>query len=195
LNPFLLAIYAILAIIDDETRIAKMPAGESATARVREWVQNHIVQPARARGDRLITVTAGEVHNQLGLTNRVPVVCQALRSKRFLEANHLVLKDVTGPPSGLSTTVKFTYEIVSGDSGAKGRHPLWDLLGIGKTVFRELGGGENFIKSERAKLLAPVEAQGVFPGENSPRSGSQRLGLAVRRFRGSKRGRSAKSSR
>src|SRR5438132_3584184 len=129
---------------------------ESPTLRVREWVQNHIVQPARARGDRVITVTAGEVHKQLGLTNRVPVVCQALRSKRFLEANNLVLKDVTGPPSGLSTTVKFTYEIVAGDTDetAKKRHPLWDLVGIGKTVFGELGGGENFIKSERAKLSA-----------------------------------------
>jgi hypothetical protein len=127
---------------------------ESATVRVREWVQNHIVQPARARGDRIITVTAGEVHNQLGLTNRVPVVCQALRSKRFLQENHLVLKDVNGPPSGLSTTVKFTYEIVSSDTDetAKKPHPLWDLLGIGKVVFRELGGGEKFIKNERAKF-------------------------------------------
>src|SRR5439155_10762628 len=123
---------------------------ESPTVRVREWVQSHIVQPARARGDRMITVTAGEVHNQLGLTNRVPVVCQALRSKRFLRENHLVLKDVKGPPSGLSTTVKFTYEIVSSDTdeAPTKRHPLWDLLGIGKAIFEELGGGESFIKNE-----------------------------------------------
>src|SRR5579859_530272 len=168
-----------------------MPASESATVRVREWVQSHIVKPARARGDRVITVTAGEVHNQLGLTNRVPVVCQALRSKRFLEANHLVLKGVTGPPSGLSTTVKFTYEIVAGDAGRRGRHPLWDLLGIGKAVFRELGGGENFIKRERAKLLA-AEASGVLPTENSRRSGGQRPRRAAKSLRRSKRGHSAK---
>jgi hypothetical protein len=129
---------------------------ESPTVRVREWVQNHIVQPAKARGDRIVTVTAGEVHNQLGLTNRVPVVCQALKSKRFLQENHLVLKDVTGPPSGLSTTVKFTYEIISSDTdaAAKKPNPLWDLLGIGKVVFKELGGGEKFIKNERAKFSA-----------------------------------------
>jgi hypothetical protein len=169
-----------------------MPASGSATVRVREWVQNHIVKPARARGDRMITVTAGEVHNQLGLTNRVPVVCQALRSKRFLEANRLVLKNVTGPPSGLSTTVKFTYEIVSGDTAAKGRHPLWDLLGIGKMVFKELGGGENFIKSERAKLLAAAEAPGVLPTQYSPRSGGRGSRMAVKSFRRSKRGHSAK---
>jgi hypothetical protein len=169
-------------------------ARESPTVRVREWVQNHIVQPAKARGDRLITVTAGEVHNQLGLTNRVPVVCQALKSKRFLEANHLVLKDVTGPPSGLSTTVKFTYEIVSNDidEAPKKPHPLWDLLGIGKTVFRELGGGESFIKSERAKLLAAVEEPDAFATENAPRSGGQRPPMAAKGFRRSKRGHAAK---
>ena len=76
----------------------------------------------------------------LGLTNRVPVVCQALKSKRFLRENHLVVKDVSGPPSGLSTTVKFTFEIASNDNdeAAKKPHPLWDLLGIGKAVFDEL---------------------------------------------------------
>ena len=171
-----------------------MPStNESPTVRVREWVQDHIVRPAKARGDRLITVTAGEVHNQLGLTNRVPVVCQALKSKRFLEANHLVLKDVTGPPSGLSTTVKFTYEIVSSDTdeAAKKPNPLWDLLGIGKAVFEELGGGENFIKSERAKLLAD-DAPSVFPTGNSPRSGGQGSRMAAESLRRSKRGYSAK---
>ena len=122
----------------------------SDTDRVREWVQSQIIQPARARGDRLITVTAGEVHKKLGLKNRVPVVCQALKSKRFLQENNLVLKDVSGPPSGLSTTVKFTFELHSNDEATKKRHPLWELLGIGKSVFAELGGGENFINNERS---------------------------------------------
>jgi hypothetical protein len=145
----------------------------------------------------MVTVTAGEVHNQLGLTNRVPVVCQALKSKRFLEANHLVLKDVTGPPSGLSTTVKFTYEIVSrdADEAAKKPNPLWDLLGIGKAVFGELGGGENFIKRERAKLLAAVEEPGIFATENSPRFVRPRSRGSAKSLRRSKRGNSAKSSR
>jgi hypothetical protein len=172
-----------------------MPAtGESPTLRVREWVQDHIVQPAKARGDRMITVTAGEVHNQLGLTNRVPVVCQALKSKRFLRENHLVLKDVTGPPSGLSTTVRFTYEIVSRDTDEtpKKRHPLWDLLGIGKAVFDELGGGEGFIKSERAMFSAAVEAQGPSRANYSRRSSGLSSDIAAKRSRQSKRGHSTK---
>lgn len=172
-----------------------MPStSESPTVRVREWVQSHIVQPARARGDRMITVTAGEVHTQLGLTNRVPVVCQALKSKRFLQENQLVLKDVSGPPSGLSTTVKFTFEIVSSDTNETPtkRHPLWDLVGIGKAVFEELGGGEHFIKSERAKFSAAVDAQGASQTKSSPRSGGQASRTAAKSLRRSKGGHSAK---
>jgi hypothetical protein len=86
------------------------------------------------------------------------VVCQALKSKRFLQENHLVLKEMIGPPSGLSTTVRFTYEVVSGGSGgdstAKQQHPLLALRGIAKDIFRQLGGGEQFIKKEREQLSA-----------------------------------------
>ena len=84
------------------------------------------------------------------------MVCQALKSKRFLSQNHLVLKDVTGPPSGLSTTVRFTYEIVSGkadgESSAKGQHTLLAFRGIAKDLYEELGEWENFIKQEREQL-------------------------------------------
>ena len=135
----------------------------SDTERVREWVETKVIQPARARGDRVFTVTAGDVHRQLGLKNRVPVVCQALKSKRFLQENHLVLKDMSGPPSGLSTTVRFTYEIVSGsadrESSAKQQHPLLGLRGVAKDIFRQLGGGEHFIKQEREQFSAAVGEQ------------------------------------
>jgi hypothetical protein len=128
----------------------------SDTERVREWVETKIIRPAKARGDRVFAVTAGEVHRELGLKNRVPVVCQALKSKRFLHENHLVLKDMTGPPSGLSTTVRFTYEIVSGEadreSSAKERHTLLALRGIAKDLYEELGEWENFIQQEREQL-------------------------------------------
>jgi len=122
-----------------------MPTTSDAE-RVRLWVEDHVIQPAKARGEKAVTVTAGEVHRNLGLKNRVPLVCQALKSKRLLEKNHLVLKEVSGPPSGLSTTLRITYEI--GDS-APPPNPFWGLRGIAKDVFKQLGGGENFIRQER----------------------------------------------
>lgn len=76
------------------------------------------------------------------------------KSKRLLDKNHLVLKEVSGPPSGLSTTLKITYEI--GDSGPV-RNPFWELRGIAKDIFRELGGGENFIRQERESFSKAMD--------------------------------------
>src|SRR5207248_11709297 len=112
------------------------------------------IRPARERGDRDVSVTAGEVHKALGLKNRIPLVCAALRSARFQALNHLRLKDVTGPPSGMSTTVKFTFEILSSTSGrgAIAVKPLWRLRGIAKGMFEKPGEWEDLIKHEREQL-------------------------------------------
>jgi hypothetical protein len=134
-----------------------MPATSDAE-RVRTWVEENVIQPAKARGQKVFTVTAGDVHRDLGLKNRVPLVCQALKSKRLLDKNHLVLKEVSGPPSGLSTTLKITYEISTAGENAQAPNPFWGLRGIAKDVFRQLGGGENFIRQERENLSAATDS-------------------------------------
>ena len=122
--------------------------------KVRQYTVTQYIRPAQARGERTVCVTAGEVHKALGLKNRVPQVCAALRSTRFLSENHLRLKDVSGPPSGMSTTVKFTYEIVPGalDSGAPDPNPLRQLRGIAKNMFKKVGEWEDLIRREREQL-------------------------------------------
>jgi hypothetical protein len=125
----------------------------SESDRVRQFVAEEYVKPARIRGDRSFSVVVGDVHRSLGFRNRVPLVCTALKSNKFLQEHHLVLKKAEGPPSGLSTTVKLTYEFEAGNAaGATPRNPLWDLLGVGKEMFRRLGGGEAFIRRERQDL-------------------------------------------
>ncbi len=137
----------------------------SDAERVRTWVEDNVIQPARARGERSFTVTAGDVHRDLGLKNRVPLVCQALKSKRLLDKNHLVLKDVSGPPSGLSTTLRITYEISTPGESAQAPNPFWALRGIAKHVFKQLGGGENFIRQERENLSAATERWQASKGD------------------------------
>jgi hypothetical protein len=133
-----------------------VPAAQliKAADAVRQYVLTQYIRPARERGDRDVSVTAGEVHKALGLKNRIPLVCAALRSARFQAANHLSLKDVTGPPSGMSTTVKFTFEILSSASGrgAAAVNPLWNLRGIAKGVFEQPSEWEDTVKQERAQL-------------------------------------------
>ena len=101
-----------------------------------------------------MSVNVGAVHKALGFTNRVPLVCAALKSKRFLEENGLRIVSQTGPPSGQSTTVTFTYE-VSAD-GTKRSSPssaFPSLRGIARDLFKKLGGGEAFIRNERNNFL------------------------------------------
>jgi hypothetical protein len=61
------------------------------------------------------------------------------------------LKDETGPPSGMSTTVKFTFEIEPADR-AVDANPLWQLRGIAKDMFKKIGEWEDLIRQEREQL-------------------------------------------
>ena len=120
---------------------------------VRHHVCERFIKPAMQRGERTVTVKVGVVHKALGLHNRVPLVCAALKSKKFLEEQGLRILSATGPPSGQSTTVTFTYEILAPNARSPAAaSPLLGLRGVAKELFKKLGGGEHFIRSERDKF-------------------------------------------
>lgn len=105
-----------------------------------------------------MAINVGEVHRALALNNRVPLVCAALGSKKFLAEHGLRIVWKTGPPSGQSTTVTYTYEIVDNkkDDIRLDRQEAWNRLrGSMKDIFAELGGGENYLRKERANFYAP----------------------------------------
>lgn len=120
---------------------------------VLQYVLRSYIEPAKQRGDSAISVKAGDVHKALRWNNRVPSVCQALSSKRFLEQNHLTLIEKQGPPSGLSTTTVFTYRLDAEEhmpsKTAQKSSLLLSLQGAGKDLFKKLGGGEAFLRGER----------------------------------------------
>lgn len=108
---------------------------------------------------------SGNVQKAVRLSNRVPLVCQALKSSKFLDENRLVLEKWEGPPSGMSTTVVFTYRLLNDRERAVGPHAEWPfskLRGIAKEAFNSLGGGEAFIQQERERFHEP----GHEPGDD-----------------------------
>ena len=119
-----------------------------------KYVRREYVEPARRRGDVTIRIVAGEVHRALNLTNRVPSVCDALASRKFLEENGLAVESREGPPSGRSTTVTFVYRLKPGRTPApKDVQVSFPALGgIAKEVFQSLSGGEAFIRRERNRF-------------------------------------------
>ncbi|MFY9744890.1 MAG: hypothetical protein WBD98_21350 [Acidobacteriaceae bacterium] len=118
-------------------------------------VQTAYLGPARERGERTVRVKAGDVHRDLRWANRVPSVCTTLSTRKFQRTAGVELIAKEGPPSGQSTTVVFTYRLpaASGHSDEGGRPGRLDkLYGIASGIFRELGGGEKFVREEREKL-------------------------------------------
>jgi hypothetical protein len=117
---------------------------------VRQHAFDVYLSAARRRGERTVSINVGAVHRALALNNRVPLVCAALGSKKFLAENHLRLISKTGPPSGQSTTVTYTYEFIETKPVALGQADPWkQLRGALKDVFTELGGGEAYLRAER----------------------------------------------
>jgi hypothetical protein len=128
---------------------------------VRKYVVEQYIAPARRKGEETVQVRAGNVHNELHWTGRVPSVCQALDSQKFEHEAGVELLDRSRP--GPSTTVVFTYRLLDKEeaprdaessapgrvSGQKKPVTLLDLYGAGRDVFLAFGGGEAFLKAER----------------------------------------------
>jgi 5-methylcytosine-specific restriction enzyme B len=133
----------------NEVSISK-PQGTSPSDAVREHARTRYLQPAIDQGMRTVQINVGQVHRALALRNRIPLVCQALKSEKFLAAHGLRIVSQTGPPSGQSTTVTFTYEFMEpATSSASKKSPWSQLRGALRSVFTELGGGENYLRRER----------------------------------------------
>ncbi|MGC9292532.1 MAG: hypothetical protein ACP5EP_07370 [Acidobacteriaceae bacterium] len=125
---------------------------KSDADQIREYAWMRYLEPARHNAETTVRIKSGDIVKGLGLKNKAPNVCTALRSKTFQEVYGVQLLGEQGPPSGMSTTVVFTYKILGKDNGA-GKDAIpsgFQLLrGIAKKTFRDLGGGERFLRKER----------------------------------------------
>jgi hypothetical protein len=123
---------------------------------IRQHAYQKYVLDAHRRKEKLISINVGDVHREMGLSNRVPLVCAALGSKKFLTEYGLRVVSKSGPPSGQSTTVTFLYEVVQSQPEKRSDDEIWQSLrGIGKDVYASFGGGEAYLQQERADFYAP----------------------------------------
>jgi hypothetical protein len=125
---------------------------------IRDHVRIKYVEPARVSHQPRFSVRCGTVEKELGMSNRIAQVCTALKTPKFLDPNGLLLVDTSGPPSGTSTTVVYTFEFR--DSAVDTPKPktsdtttiyakLRQMEGILKDVYQELGGAERAVREER----------------------------------------------
>ena len=118
--------------------------------KIRTFARRKYVLAARSRRMKRFSIRAGDVEHELGVSGRLPAICSALRTRRFLTQNNLRLVETSGPPSGQSSTVVLTYEFKDSGGPSADQNDAWkQLRGALKDVFAELGGGESYLSSER----------------------------------------------
>jgi hypothetical protein len=125
--------------------------------RIRSYGREKYVLPARKTKLARFSIRTGDVVHELGIGgSRAPAVCSALKTNQFLEDNHLQLVERTGPKSGQSTTVTYTYEFIDETKppSAQERDAWAGLRGALKDIFAELGGGETYLRKERGNFHA-----------------------------------------
>ena len=146
------------------------PMAASAPA-IRAHLRLKYLDPARRKGATLVTITAGDVHKELGLRNRVPSVCQVMESKILEREAGVKVSSKQGPPSGRGTTFTVTYQVeqdperpASGPIAggvpsypSEGDRLFYQLHGMGKEMYAKYGGGEAWLKKERANFYGPFK--------------------------------------
>jgi 5-methylcytosine-specific restriction protein B len=85
--------------------------------RIRAHLIAHYVEPARQRGDQTVTIRAGDVHKELGLTAQLPNVCQAIEGEKFRGAAGLGEAEiVSGPSSGRGSNMVYRFALAPGEN-------------------------------------------------------------------------------
>lgn len=77
--------------------------------KIRQFVVEQYIKPAREQQLSETTVRAGDVHKRMGLKSSMPSVCSAIGGKRFLELASVELRHRSGPKIG--SNVYFTYQL------------------------------------------------------------------------------------
>jgi hypothetical protein len=82
---------------------------ESSADRIRRFILSHYVVPARNRGEKTVTVRAGDAHAQMSLHSQHANVCQAMRGDKFLNLANVKLKSFRG--SLVGANAYFVYQL------------------------------------------------------------------------------------
>jgi len=136
---------------------------KSDAQQIREYAWIRYIEPARHGGQATIRIKSGDVVKGLNLKNKTPSVCTALRSKIFQETYGVQLLGEQGPPSGMSTTVVFTYNLVNQVQSKRpdtGSQSAFDRLrGIAKTAFTDVGDWERSVQRDRENFYRKTGAK------------------------------------
>ena len=74
---------------------------------VRAHCAINYIEPARQRRDTEVAIRAGDVHQELGYRNRMPLVCSALGTDLFQDLCGVERISIEGPANGANAVFRF----------------------------------------------------------------------------------------
>jgi hypothetical protein len=75
--------------------------------RIRQFVFDSYIIPARTKGHETVTVRAGDVHREMRLVSAMPAVCSAIGSNKFEELAKVTTVARRGPANGANVYFEF----------------------------------------------------------------------------------------
>lgn len=80
---------------------------------IRHFVFEHYIKPAKERGETKLVVVSGEVHDRMGLKDRMPAVCSVLRGSKLQNSFgvHLIQEIRLPKVERDSSTNRFVFSI------------------------------------------------------------------------------------
>lgn len=95
---------------------------------IRTFICEEYISHARNEGKKEISIRAGDIHQAMGLSNRMPAVCSALKSKNLREIGQIEIKQIKAPPKGAGANFVATFEILYGESKETTKQTLLDTV-------------------------------------------------------------------
>lgn len=74
---------------------------------IRTFVVERWIEPVRQRRERFVTIRADDVHKAMGLKNKMPAVCSALKARKFERFGNVKRIEATAPPQGSNLYLTF----------------------------------------------------------------------------------------
>ena len=91
-----------------------MEVVELSVPEIIAYVRDQYIEPARKRGERQVVIRAGDVHVEMELKHRQPLVCHTLTSEKLLrQCNMRLVNEKRGPRvhQKHAPNIWYTYEL------------------------------------------------------------------------------------
>lgn len=136
----------------------------SQADRIRQFVLDSYIAPARANGRAEVTIRAGDVHKELGFVSAMPAVCSAIGSSKFNQLANVDLIERNGPSNGANVYFRFGLSarpMVARPTIAE-REPAFKPAPVGTTIDLDLSDAIVLVSCVKSKLTHAAQARELY---------------------------------